>query len=160
MKQAPARPASATATSNSTTDLVLPIFDYDKALTHVLADHTDVHTAENAIQKARFNLRLAQVTPIPDVEVQVVVQKDNTGPPFDITPSLHVTVPVPVWDQNHGGIKQAQANLRRTVVAEESPEARLLPVPALGSDCLCPACLEKEIERLAGRRNGPEADRP
>jgi cobalt-zinc-cadmium efflux system outer membrane protein len=43
------------------------------------------------------------------------VQKDNTGPPFDITPSLHVTVPVPVWDQNHGGIQQAQANLLHAI---------------------------------------------
>jgi outer membrane protein, heavy metal efflux system len=96
-------------------DLVVPVFDYDKALAHVLAEHTDVHTAENAIQKARYNLRLAQVTPIPDVDVQVIVQKDNTGPPFEVSPSLHFTMPVPVWDQNHGGIKQAQANLLHAV---------------------------------------------
>ena len=36
---------------------------------------------------------------------------------------------------------------------------RIIPVPVPGSDCLCPGCLEKEIERLAGRRAGPEADR-
>jgi cobalt-zinc-cadmium efflux system outer membrane protein len=96
-------------------DLALPVFDYDKTLAHVLAEHTDVHTAENTIQKARYYLRLAQVTPVPDVDVQVIVQKDNTGPPFEISPSLHVTVPVPVWDQNHGGIQQAQANLLHAV---------------------------------------------
>jgi cobalt-zinc-cadmium efflux system outer membrane protein len=96
-------------------DVVVPVFDYDKALAHILAEHTDVRTAENGIQKARYNLRLAQVTPVPDVDVQVVVQKDNTGPPFEITPSLHVTVPVPVWDQNLGAIKQAQANLLHAV---------------------------------------------
>ena len=34
-------------------------------LARVLQNHTDVLTAQNAMLKARYNLRLAKVTPVP-----------------------------------------------------------------------------------------------
>jgi cobalt-zinc-cadmium efflux system outer membrane protein len=77
--------------------------------------HTDVLTAQAGIEKARYNLRLAQVTPYPDVNVQVGVQVDSSAPgPSRLISSIQFGGPVPVFDQNKGAIRQAQAALMRS----------------------------------------------
>ena len=92
-------------------DMPYPIYDYADVLARVLHHHTDVLTAENGVLRARYNLQLAQVTPYPDVDVRVLLQKDKTGPPFFLTPSVSVGVPIPIWDRNQGGILQAEGQL-------------------------------------------------
>src|SRR5262249_26510431 len=62
-------------------DAVIPNFDYDVVLAHVLHNHTDVLTARNGLEKARYNLKLAQVTPVPDVDFNVSVLKEYSLPP-------------------------------------------------------------------------------
>jgi outer membrane protein, heavy metal efflux system len=99
-------------------DAPLPLFHYDQVLTTILARHTDVATARNSVLRARYNLRLAQITPVPDVDVRVAVQKDYTGSPVLTQVGVQVGVPVPVWDRNQGNIIQAQANLLRAVEQE------------------------------------------
>ncbi|MGE3804055.1 MAG: TolC family protein [Gemmataceae bacterium] len=94
-------------------DMAIPVFDYDKVLVRVLAQHTDVLTAENSIRKSRYQLKLAELTPVPDVNLRVMAQKDYTSPPNFVTPSVVVGVPVPVWDRNQGNIRSEQANLLR-----------------------------------------------
>src|SRR5207249_8047349 len=103
-------------------DMPLPLFEYDKALAQVLEQHTEVLTAQNSLQRARYHLRLAQVTPIPDVEVRVSVQKDFTGTPMLTQYGVQVGVPVPLWDQNKGAIQQAQGQLLRA--SEEGSRVR------------------------------------
>src|SRR5207237_4705504 len=71
------------------------------------AVHTDLRAAEAGVARARYNLRLAEVTPIPDVALKLVVQKDFTTPPFYTTANVEIGVPVPVWDRNQGNIQQA-----------------------------------------------------
>jgi outer membrane protein, heavy metal efflux system len=89
----------------------VPVFDYNEVLARVLAGHTDVLTVYNTIQKARFSLEFAKVTPVPDVALNVVVQKDYTAPPNKYVHSLQFSVPVPIFDQNQGNIKQAEGLL-------------------------------------------------
>src|SRR5262249_21100661 len=64
-------------------------------------------------------LRLAQLTPVPDLSVFVSVVDDQSppGPPRAVA-SLQVGVPVPFFDRNQGAIYQAQSNLVR---ASEEP---------------------------------------
>jgi cobalt-zinc-cadmium efflux system outer membrane protein len=95
-------------------DMPIPLYCHKDVLAHVLARHTDVHTALNTHLQAKLNLKVAQVTPIPDVELRVLAQRDYTGPPFAIAPSLQVSAPIPVWNRNQGGILQAQANVVQT----------------------------------------------
>jgi cobalt-zinc-cadmium efflux system outer membrane protein len=91
-------------------DAALPVFDHDFVLNYALRHHTDVLTAENAFIKSQYSLRLARQTVVPDVDVRVMLQKDTTGTPFNVDPSVQVYFPLPVWDRNEGGIIQAQGN--------------------------------------------------
>jgi cobalt-zinc-cadmium efflux system outer membrane protein len=103
-------------------DAPLPVFDHDFVLNYALHNHTDVRTAENTFIKSQFNLRLARQTVIPDVDVRVMVQKDYTGIPFNMDPSVQIYFPLPVWDRNQGGIIQAQGNAVNA--SEESHRVR------------------------------------
>jgi cobalt-zinc-cadmium efflux system outer membrane protein len=106
-------------------DLPVPRYKYDQVLGRVLTNHTDVLTARNTLQKARFSLRLAQVMPIPDVDVHVILQKDFTAAPFLFSHGLQVSVPVPIWDHNKGGIIQAQGMLLRATEEAHRVQAAL-----------------------------------
>jgi cobalt-zinc-cadmium efflux system outer membrane protein len=100
-------------------DMPVPVFEYQAVLARVLTRHTDVLTANNSIQKARFALELAKVTPLPDVTLNVLVQKDYTAPPNLFVHSLQFSVPVPLFDQNLGGIKQAQGLLAQAAAGPD-----------------------------------------
>jgi cobalt-zinc-cadmium efflux system outer membrane protein len=94
-------------------DTPLPIYRHEDVLARVLTRHTDVLTAQNAVLRARTVLRLAQVTPLPDPDVQLKLEKDFSVPPFLLTNSLQITIPLAIWDRNQGGIMQAEGQLVR-----------------------------------------------
>jgi cobalt-zinc-cadmium efflux system outer membrane protein len=100
-------------------DMPVPIFDYEAVLRRVLAGHTDVLSAINSIQKARFNLELAKVTPVPDVDLNIVAQKDYTSPPNLVVHSLQFSIPVPIFDQNQGNIKQTEGLLSQALAGPD-----------------------------------------
>lgn len=103
-------------------DMPIPVYSYDQILHWVLSHHTDVLTAQNTVQRARYNLRLAQVRPVPDVDFRVMLQKDFTTYPFLAVTSVQVGMPVPVWDKNQGNIIAAQGQLLRA--SEEAHRVR------------------------------------
>ncbi len=96
-------------------DSTIPYYDYDAILAYVLCNHTDVLTAQNGIQKARYNLKLAQVAPVPDVDVNMAVLKDYSLAPKQYCPTLTLGVPIPVWDRNKGAVMAAEGALVRAV---------------------------------------------
>jgi cobalt-zinc-cadmium efflux system outer membrane protein len=100
-------------------DMPIPVFDYQAVLDQALREHTDVRTAYNSIAQARFNLRLAKIVPVPDVDLNVLPQKDYTAPPNLIVYSVQASIPVPVWNQNKGGIKQAEALLAQALAGPD-----------------------------------------
>ncbi len=107
-------------------DAFIPYYDYDTVLAHVLQNHTDVLTARNGIDAARYNLKLAQVAPwIPDVDFQIGVFKDFAVPPQGITPTAQVGVPIPIWDQNKGNIRAQEAALVRALEEPHRVELNL-----------------------------------
>jgi cobalt-zinc-cadmium efflux system outer membrane protein len=102
-------------------DAFVPLYDYDKVLARVLTTHTDVLSAQNGIEKARYSLKLQQITPwFQDMDVQLKVQKDFTTPPGQVVPSVTIGMPLPVWDQNKGNVIAAEAAMVR---AREQPHA-------------------------------------
>jgi cobalt-zinc-cadmium efflux system outer membrane protein len=106
-------------------DRLVPYYDYDAVLAHVLANHTDVLTARNAVEKARYNLKLAQITPYPDLDVNFGVWKESTLPPFTWFYATTVGFPLPIWDQNKGNIISAQAALARAIEESHRVETAL-----------------------------------
>jgi cobalt-zinc-cadmium efflux system outer membrane protein len=99
-------------------DRLIPYYDYDAVLSHVLRNHTDIVTARNTVEKARYTLKLAQVTPVPDVEVRADLWKEFQVAPFNTFHTVSVSVPLPIWDQNRGNIRAASSGLVR---ASEEP---------------------------------------
>jgi cobalt-zinc-cadmium efflux system outer membrane protein len=99
-------------------DAVIPYFDYDSVLAHALTNHTDVLISRNVIDKARYSLKLAQITPYPDVDVNVALLKEYSLAPRQFTHSVTIGMPFPVWDRNQGNIMAAEAALMR---ASEEP---------------------------------------
>ncbi len=94
-------------------NIAVPPVRFDIALSRALERHTDILTAQNSEMQARVNVRVAEVTPIPDFKLYSAVQKDFTGPPFGTVFNIQAGFPLPFSDRNIGGIMQARGNLTR-----------------------------------------------
>ncbi len=99
-------------------DAFIPYYDYSTVLAHVLTHHTDLQVARNGIEKAAYQLKLAQVQVIPNVDVQLGVYRDLALPPFGTFWTAQFAMPIPIWDQNRGNILAAQGSL---IQAQEEP---------------------------------------
>jgi cobalt-zinc-cadmium efflux system outer membrane protein len=99
-------------------DAAIPYYDYDVVLNYALRNHSDVLTARNGIDKARYNLKLAQITPYPNPDVNVGYLKDLSVLPKQFTHTVSIGIPLPIWDQNKGNIIAAESALVR---ATEEP---------------------------------------
>lgn len=102
-------PESAPTLLAGNPDSAIPRYAYDRCLERMLQVHPDLIAAENEVLRARFLLRLAEVTPIPDIEAQTALQRDTLVNNFQI--NLQIGMNVPIWNRNQGGILQAQGQL-------------------------------------------------
>lgn len=94
--------------------LAVPQLDFDAAVSHVLSMNTEARAARNGPIRARLSVRLAEITPIPDVNVYATVQRDFTTPGLARTTyNTQIGVPLPIFDRNKGNILTAQASLMR-----------------------------------------------
>ena len=94
-------------------DMPAPVIDYQQALSVMLARHTDLQIASNTIGQNGTLLRLARVTPIPNIQTYVAVQHDDTFNPGTTTYNLAVGGELPVFNRNHGNILSARAQVYR-----------------------------------------------
>src|SRR5580704_10151887 len=106
-------------------DAVIPYFDYDTVLGYVLRNHTDVLTARNALDKAKYQLKLAQVTPVPNFDFNVALLKDYSVEPKAMVPTATIGFPLPIWDHNKGNIMSAEAALIRATEESHRVEMNL-----------------------------------
>jgi cobalt-zinc-cadmium efflux system outer membrane protein len=106
-------------------DRLIPYYDYDEILPLVLHNHTDVLTARYSIRGADYSLKLARVTPFPDVEVRGDLWKEHMIQPFQNYYTLSVSIPFPIWDQNKGNIRAAAAAMVRAVEQPHAVEVNL-----------------------------------
>jgi cobalt-zinc-cadmium efflux system outer membrane protein len=136
------RPGMAATELAGRLDIPVPVYDHAKILAYALDHHTDILTAENSLLQSKYQLRLAQLQPISDVDVHVVVQKDFTAPPNEVVHSVQLGFTIPLWDRNQGGIIQAQGN---TVAASE--QSHLIRVNL--TTTLAQAFLSYENNRIA-----------
>ncbi len=106
-------------------DALIPYFDYDTVLGYVLRNHTDVLAARNTLDKAKYQLKLAQVTPVPDIDVNVALLKDYVVEPKAMVATATIGFPLPIWDQNKGNILAAESGLVRATEESHRVEMNL-----------------------------------
>jgi outer membrane protein, heavy metal efflux system len=106
-------------------DRLIPYYDYDEVLAHVLHNHTNILTARANLDQARYNLKFARVTPVPDVEVRADLWKEHMIQPFQNYFTLSVGIPFPIWDRNQGNIMNASAAMVRAVEGPHAAEVTL-----------------------------------
>ncbi len=106
-------------------DRLIPYYDYDQILAHVLHNHTDILTAAITIKGSDYTLKLAQVTPVPDVEVRADLFKEHMIQPFQNYFMVSLSIPFPVWDQNKGAIRAAAAAKVRALEGPHAAEVNL-----------------------------------
>jgi outer membrane protein, heavy metal efflux system len=101
-------------------DRLIPYYDYDEVLAYVLKNHTNILTARANLDQARYNLKGARVTPVPDIDVTAWLFKEHMIQPLQNYFTLQIGIPLPVWDRNQGNIIAADAAMIR---ASEGPHA-------------------------------------
>ncbi len=92
-------------------DVSIPAVDYSQAAAILMQRHTDLIAAQARISGASGNLRLQQVTPIPNVSLYAAFLHDDTTPLSDFSANLQLSVPVPIFDRNQGNIISAHGQL-------------------------------------------------
>jgi cobalt-zinc-cadmium efflux system outer membrane protein len=101
------------ATLAGSIEMNVPQIELQQAIEIMLAKNADITAAQFRISRNQYNLRLQQVTPIPDVTVYSALQRDSTSSltPNRTTFNMQVSVPVPVFNRNQGNITSARATL-------------------------------------------------
>lgn len=75
-------------------------------LQRILSESPEIGAASAEVEAARWAIQRACAEVIPNVEVQAVIQDDRgTG---STNANLQVTFPLPLWNRNQGGIRQAR----------------------------------------------------
>ncbi len=92
-------------------DCAVPVVSYEDAVDRLSAVHTDLQIAQNTIRKQQTLVTLADRTPIPDLDVGFVLQRDYTFQPGGPTYNLMLGGAIPVFNRNQGQRIAARADL-------------------------------------------------
>lgn len=97
-----------TALSGSA-EAAAPTIPYEVAAALLVERHTDLAAARATIASANYNVRLQEVTPIPNVTVYSAIQHDDTSSRNAVAANVQVGMPIPLYDRNQGNIAAARA---------------------------------------------------
>lgn len=90
------------------------------------AERPDVFAAEADLKKSDADLKLQKAIRIPDPTFTVQVEHNPPGPPGPDTIGVGVSFPLPIWNQNGGAIKAAQATKDQSRIALEKVRAQAI----------------------------------
>lgn len=90
-------------------DCSVPVIQYEDALARMIAVHTDLEIAENAVRKQQTLVTLADRAVVPDLNVGFVLQRDYTFEPGANTYNLMLGGALPVLNRNQGNRIAARA---------------------------------------------------
>ncbi|MCU0708923.1 MAG: TolC family protein [Pirellula sp.] len=92
-------------------DCAVPSLTYEAAYERMTAIHTDIQMAQNLVRKQQTLVTLADRMPIPNLDVELVVQRDFTFEPETNTYNLLLGGDVPVFNRNQGNRVATRADL-------------------------------------------------
>lgn len=87
--------------------------DWQQQLARVSNESPEIAAAMADVERARRALDRATVEAIPDISTQVTVQYDASS--TDTITGVQIGIPLPLWNRNQGGIRQAQAEVTEAV---------------------------------------------
>lgn len=105
-------------------DAAPPVFQFEALQKQMSDEHTELLAARNRQLQAQANLRLQEVTPIPDLQSNLILQYDNVVRTTQF--GVQLGVQLPLYDRNQGNIRQAQAKIASAGDAIVSVENDLL----------------------------------
>lgn len=85
--------------------------DFDEALGRLLALSPEMAAAAMSVERARAAIERERVEPIPNVTVQGLVNWQDNGIGGKPDGGLAVSIPIPVFNRNQGGVARAQQEL-------------------------------------------------
>ena len=85
------------------------LLDWDEQLARLTATSPEVGAAVADVLRAQTALRRAAAEPIPNISTQFSVQYDDST--NDTIAGVQAGIPLPLWNRNQGGIRQAQAEV-------------------------------------------------
>lgn len=107
-------------------------FDWDVSLEHLLSVSPEVSAAVAEIERARWAVERARAEPRPNISVEGLVNARDNGIGGKPDGGISVSIPLPTWNKNQGGIAQAQSEVAAAQHALEQLElqlrSRLAPV--------------------------------
>ncbi len=89
----------------------ISVLDEKKCLQRLLEASPLLKTQENDIRAAQYELQLAKAQAVPDVNVQVLAQRDHIMKYSNVT--TLISIPMPLFNRNQGNIVNAQGVLRQ-----------------------------------------------
>jgi cobalt-zinc-cadmium efflux system outer membrane protein len=107
-------------------------FDFQQAMTRLLALSPEIAAAAAAVDRARLALERERVEPIPNVSVQGLVNVVDNGIGGRTDGGVALSIPIPLFDRNQGAIARAfheQVAAREALAQLELDlQSRLAPV--------------------------------
>lgn len=85
------------------------LLNWEEQLARITATSPEMAAAFANVARAQAALQRACVEPVPDVTTQFIVQYDNATE--DTVTGVQVGMPLPIWNRNQGGIRQAEAEI-------------------------------------------------
>lgn len=82
---------------------------WEEQMERLQSQSPEVAIAVAELERSRLALDRASVEAVPDISTQLSVQHDDATQ--DTIVGVQVSVPLPLWDRNQGGISQAQAEV-------------------------------------------------
>lgn len=92
-------------------EIAVDKIDPDETLQRLLAESPEVAVLLTEVERARWVIDRAYAEPIPNVNVQAILNQRDNGIGGGSDGNLQVSMPIPWLNRNQGGIRQAQSEL-------------------------------------------------
>ena len=87
----------------------LPTLEWEGLAQTLLANSPLLQAQQSQIRASEYELRLTQVQAIPNINVQVVAQRDNVQKYSSV--NTFIGIPIPIFNRNQGNILNAEGRL-------------------------------------------------
>ncbi len=134
------KPQFTRAVGDLDNDVALPSL---RDLNQRLSQNPDLMRVAVAMTQRKAEVELARSRRIPDLTVEAGfrrIEEDNTG-----TFVAVLSMPLPIFDRNQGGIREARAKLRKSQWARQSAEVRVRTALAKAHSALAAAVQQKQV---------------